>query len=356
MTYRYRAHGLDVVSDVELSLPPGGTTSAAKPGATKPGATEPDLVLRRGPRRPVCPDPPDGTPVATLTDPDGALRYGIARSDDGVVLRYPGLCEFVGDHGFGDVTAHLHPDVDDGYLPVLASGMALALHLILRGRVVLHASAVWDGEAAIAFVGASGMGKSTLATALCRDGCALLADDVLRVERHEAGGMRVYPGSVETRLRPGAHRLADGGSTRHTADGRLAVRLDGVAGEVPGGAHGAVPGGANGGTDGGVPGGLPTSPTPLALCVVPRPDRSAAELLVERLAPSRALLLLSRFPRVLGWREPDALATTFHGLADLVEQVPVVTATIPWGAPLNGVLPALRDAMGTGTVATPAHR
>lgn len=309
MTYSYHAHGLDVRSDVELPLPPGS-------------GIEPDLVLRRGRRRPVPAELPDGTPVATLTDADGALCYGIARSGTGVVLRYPGLCEFTGDHEFAEVTAHQHPGVDEGYLPVLASGMVLTLHLLLRGQLVLHASAVRDGDAAIAFVGASGMGKSTLATALCREGCTLLADDVLRVERHESG-MRVYPGSVETRLRPGAHRLADGASTRHTADGRLAMRF----GDVPGG------------------------PVPLSLCVVPRPSRSVTELVVERLALARALLLLSRFPRVLGWCEQGSLATSFHGLADLVERVPVVTATIPWDAPFDGVLPALRDA-----VAAPAQR
>ncbi|GAA5114942.1 hypothetical protein [Haloechinothrix salitolerans] len=340
MTYQYRAHGLDVVSEIELPLPPGDTTSIGTRSAA-----EPDLVLRRGPGRPVRPEPPDGTLVATLTDADGALRYGIARAGAGVVLRYPGLCEFVGDQDFGEVTAYPHPNVDDGYLPVLATGMMLALHLILRGELVLHASAVRDGDAAIAFVGASGMGKSTLATALCRDGCSLLADDVLRVERHEAAGrheaavrreaagMRVYPGSAETRLRPGAELLANGARTRRTADGRLAVRLDRAVGAVPGR----------------VSGGVPASPVPLALCVVPRPDRGATELAVERLAPARALLLLSRFPRVLGWREPDALATTFHGLADLVERVPVVLATIPWGDALDGVLPALRDTMAATT-------
>lgn len=302
MTHRYRAHGLDVVSDVELPLPPGS-------------AAEPNLVLRRGERRPVRPEPPAGTPVATLTDAEGALRYGIARSVTGVVLRYPGLCEFTGDAEFAEVTAHPHPGVDDGYLPVLAAGMVVAVHLLLRGHVVLHASAVRVDDVAIAFAGASGMGKSTLATALCRDGCALLTDDVLRVERHGPSGMRVYPGSVETRLRADAHRLADGAATRPTADGRLAMRFAA----------------------------MPDDLVPLGACVVPRPSRSATEVSMEPLAPAQALLLLSRFPRVLGWCEPASLATTFHGLADLVERVPVVVATIPWGARFDGVLPALRD-------------
>lgn len=314
MTFRYRAHGLDVVSDIELPLPPGG-------------AADPDLVLRRGQRRSIHPTPPDGTPVATLTDADGTLRYGIARSATGVVLRYPGLCEFVGDQEFGEVTAHPHPGVADGYLPVLASGMVLALHLLLRGHLVLHASAVFDGEAAIAFVGASGMGKSTLATALCRDGCTLLADDVLRVE-HDSSGMRTHPGSVETRLRPSAHRLADGVATRPTADGRLAVSFAEVTGD----------------------------PVPLGLCVVPRPSRSVTEVSVERLAPAQGLLMLSRFPRVLGWCDSASMATTFQGLAELVERVPVVVATIPWGMRFDGVLPALRDVVATPVESAPVQR
>ena len=56
---------------------------------------------------------------------------------------------------------------------------AMARHL--SGGLSFHASAVVHGGRAIAFVGASGQGKSTLASALClRANGRLLADDITR--------------------------------------------------------------------------------------------------------------------------------------------------------------------------------
>jgi len=140
---------------------------------------------------------------------------------------------------------------------------------------VLHASAVQLDGHAVAIVGASGMGKSTLAAALCRNGCGLVADDVLRIDRNGTAGMQVHPGSIESRLRMTARDLADtapSDAVRPTADGRLAlrprIRADG--------------------------------PLPLAACVVPWCSREATEVTVNRLPPALAHLRMSQFPRVAG--------------------------------------------------------
>ena len=53
---------------------------------------------------------------------------------------------------------------------------------VLRGLEVLHASAVVLERGAIAFLGHSGSGKTSLALALCRGGAGFLTDDVLSVE------------------------------------------------------------------------------------------------------------------------------------------------------------------------------
>jgi hypothetical protein len=293
--HRYRAHGLAIRSEVELPLPPVAFTHGPA-----------DLVLRRGPDRPVPGEDPPGRRLAGLRAPDGRQFYALGRDGDRTVLRYPGLCDFVGDRDLAEVSCHLHPGVDPGLLAVLAGGTLLAVHLTLRHQLVLHASAVRAGEHAVAFVGGSGMGKSTLAAALCGHGCALVADDVLRVDADPAA-VRVHPGSVESRLRRSAAALVGPGAARTTADGRLALR----------------------------PAARADGPVPLGACVVPRPSREVTAVSVHRLPPARALLRLAQFPRVAGWVEPAWMDRAFQGLADLAERVPVFEATVPWGPPFH---------------------
>lgn len=311
----YRAHGLRIASDVELPLP------AAEAG-------EADFTLRRGPDRPVPDGEPTGQRLAQLEAKDGRVFYTLSRSEDGATMRYPNLCEFVGDAAFTDVTAYLHPGVDPGLLGVLAGGTLLAVHLTLNRYLVLHASAVQLNGHAVAFVGASGMGKSTLAAAMCSLGCGLVADDVLRVDV-TADGVLVHPGSTETRLRQSARELADDAephAVRPTADGRLALRPETLV-------DGALP---------------------LAACVVPSPSRRATEVSVRRVAPARALIGLMQFPRVAGISDPAGLDQAFQGLAALVERVPVLHATVPWGPPFKPeVLTGLLDALSQPAAAQP---
>ena len=292
----YHAYGLHIASDVELPLPTG--TGVA------------DLVLRLGEAREIPQERPRGDRLAEIGRPDHTIFYTLARGEQ-TVFRYPGLCDFVGDRQFSRITAHLDPSADRGLLPVLISGAVLAVHLVLNGHLVLHASAVTTGDRAVAFVGSSGMGKSTLAAALCGIGCGLVSDDLLRVD----DGV-VFPGATENRLRENARDLAAHGY--ETADGRLASR----------------------------PGALVRGPVPLAACVVPRPDRDVTEVAARRLGAAEALLRLSRYPRVLGWQDPESMRAAFQSLGDLVERVPVYEAAIPWGPPFaEGVLEGLLAAV-----------
>lgn len=309
MTFTYHAYGLLIASDVALPLPPIAP------------AGSPDLVLHRGEDRPVPHERPRGERLAEVGRPNHTVFYTVARDDKQTILRYPGLCDFVGDVRFERIAVHLHPGADEDLLPVLIAGALLAMHLMLRGELVLHASAVQAGGRAVAFVGRSGMGKSTLAAALCEQGCGLVSDDLLRVDRAAGGALLVHPGGTESRLRPAAHALAATAAqdaVYETADGRLALR----------------------------PRELVTGPLLLAACVVPRPSRDVTEVATRRLRPLEALLLLSSYPRVLGWHDPATMATSFQALGDLVERVPVFEAAIPWGLPFApGVLDTLLTAV-----------
>ena len=62
-------------------------------------------------------------------------------------------------------------------------GQVLPFAAAVNGLEVMHASAVSVDGLAIALLGPSGMGKTSLALALCRRGAGFLADDVLALER-----------------------------------------------------------------------------------------------------------------------------------------------------------------------------
>jgi hypothetical protein len=69
----------------------------------------------------------------------------------------------------------------------------LPLAAVLRGFELLHASAVCLNDAAAAFAGPSGAGKTTLMSRLVARGAGFLTDDALALERG-ADGAIAYPG------------------------------------------------------------------------------------------------------------------------------------------------------------------
>lgn len=77
----------------------------------------------------------------------------------------------------------------------LLIAQALPFAAVLRGLEVLHASAVVASGGAVAFLGPSGAGKTSLALAMCRRGARFLADDVLAVELGEEM-LVVHPGTA----------------------------------------------------------------------------------------------------------------------------------------------------------------
>lgn len=92
----------------------------------------------------------------------------------------------------------VEPDVLRGWL----TGVFMSVLLRQRGHLVLHASAVAREGQAIAFLGQSGWGKSTLAEYFYQRGYELLTDDVLALDVSEArAGVAVLPGHRFIRLR-----------------------------------------------------------------------------------------------------------------------------------------------------------
>jgi hypothetical protein len=254
-------------------------------------------------------------PGRVLLDLRGSRRYYAATAvDEGFRLRFFGSCDVDLDPILTRATVHPMPGADPDLLSVLVSGTLLAFVLTMRGEAVLHASAVQVGAAALAFVGASGMGKSTMATLLCADGARLVTDDVLRLDPTSSPPTCAL-GATELRLRKGADHLSD----------RFAEQLGSAPGlRTTGDARQALAAAP-----------ATTENLPLAALVVPLPDHSPERRTTEitRLSPTEAMVLLAQFPRLLGWQDASVRRASFHQLADVVDRVPVHTAALPWGPP-----------------------
>lgn len=174
--YAYQAYGLIIYSALELP--------ELSPAAG--GAGTADLTI--GPGRAGA---PDGKAGARFAVGDAGEIYISAREAGQFVVRAGREIVFERAAGASDDVLRLY---------LLGPVLALALHQ--RGWLMLHASAVAVGEQAVAFLGGSGWGKSTMAGALHQRGHAVVADDFVAVTAEAAP--RVYPGFPQLKLWPEA--------------------------------------------------------------------------------------------------------------------------------------------------------
>jgi hypothetical protein len=92
-------------------------------------------------------------------------------------------------------------DVPDEVVFTYLLGQVLSFCLLARGVEPLHAASVLVNGAAIAFLGDSGYGKSTLAATLLERGHRLVTDDVL-VVRFDGNRAMAYPSLPRIKLNP----------------------------------------------------------------------------------------------------------------------------------------------------------
>jgi hypothetical protein len=289
--------------------------------ATAEGAADLEIVIGSGMRR--AAERPDGTLLAGDALSENEWYSFVRQPSGSYVLRYASICDFLVEPDLNHVVVHIVDGADPEMVSVFAAGALPAFVLILRGAPVLHASAVDVGGEVLAFVGQSGMGKSTMAALTCAAGGQIVTDDVLRLEMD--GHPRCYLGAAELRLRRDpaglTDRFAHRPESRRTADGREAMKLTQTPSEL----------------------------LPLGAIVIPFPDRAATELSVCRLDPLRAVLGLASFPRFVGWEDPTTQAEQFQHLGEVCDRVPVFTAHLPWGPPFpTNLSGSLLGAVGVG--------
>ncbi|MET0248063.1 MAG: hypothetical protein ABW182_15030 [Sphingomonas sp.] len=122
------------------------------------------------------------------------------------------IAEFaIREDGAQVVVETAHPDAAE--VANLIEGPILGRAMRLAGCTCLHATALSQGDRAIALMGASGVGKSSLAWALVRQGCRLVTDDMVALAR-DGDAMMVQPGRARLRLWPdSAERLGLSGDS-----------------------------------------------------------------------------------------------------------------------------------------------
>jgi hypothetical protein len=139
-----------------------------------------------------------GKPSEPAADPDRIYTFLPGGS---IYICWPGVFECLISPDGSRVEGRVLEDVPPESIHSHVLGQLLSFALLKRGVEVLHGTAVVvDGEA-VAFLGDSGFGKSTLGAAFVRTGYQLLTDDLLVVrERRER--FHVFPGPPRIKLFP----------------------------------------------------------------------------------------------------------------------------------------------------------
>jgi len=130
---------------------------------------------------------------------DTWLSFGKWEGD--YLLRFPELADFLVSEDGNSVRCFPEPDIPLDTIRHLLIDQVIPLLLSQLGKHVLHAGAVVLAEGAVAFLGKTGLGKSTLTASFCDRGFRLLTDDCLELKR-QGEQLIAIPGYRGVRLWP----------------------------------------------------------------------------------------------------------------------------------------------------------
>jgi hypothetical protein len=185
-------------------------TRPSSPSRAEGGAAT--IRLRR--EKPRAQAPVAAREIQQWTFPGGEAWARFHRTRSGYLVRFPGWADFAISADGARVASRPVPGVSAGTIEHIFRNQVVPLALSRAGHLVIHASAVEIGGSALAFVGESGRGKSTLAAAFAAGGGAFIADDGLLLERR-GEALWAVPGPDSLRLWPDSCRAL---LPRHRAD------------------------------------------------------------------------------------------------------------------------------------------
>ncbi|WP_447972602.1 hypothetical protein [Nitrospira sp. Kam-Ns4a] len=262
----------------------------------------------------------------TWTLPSGKPWLSTARVPAGYLLRFHGWADFTVDPAGRSIVCHPGADVPAETLRHLLLDQVLPLVLTLHKRQTLHATAVLTSRGACAFLGAAGVGKSTLAASFLTAGYPVLSDDCLVLDESQGRflALPAYPGLRlwDDSLEAVCGGREDSSSVAHYSSKRRLVL--------------GVPSSA-----------FPAEPQPLAgLYVLVRPDKASGHTTaaprIERLRGREAFMDLLSSSYRLAVSDRAALAWEFDFLDRLAAAVPVSRLHLP---DCFSALPEAREAV-----------
>ena len=116
-------------------------------------------------------------------DEQGGVIVACLRYEERYLLRFPDLADFCIQPDERKIIAYPVANLAENTLAHLLMDQVIPRVLGHEGRVITHASAVVTPNGhAIAFLGDSGRGKSTLASSFYQSGYGLVTDDTLLLE------------------------------------------------------------------------------------------------------------------------------------------------------------------------------
>jgi len=306
--WRGQAFGLEVEAPASVPLVPSTPPGRSLRRTALELMSAPELERRWRPRA--------ATTVLERRFPDGRLIMSVERVPE---LGYRVYAPRAGRHLVAADGRHVLsalPKATPWRWQRLLFAQVLPLAATLQGLELLHASAVVLGGRTLAFVAASGVGKTSVAAHLVAGGASLLTDDVLAVEQ-SADGIVAHPGAPILAV---AAQELDGMSAR----GRR--RLGTVVGQ--------------------------SDKTIVQVDILERPSRldavfflgrspSMRGVLVERVHPSPVRLLSNSFNSYVGSEPRVVNQLAVH--AHLAQAVPLFEVVIPPARPASEVAAAVAE-------------
>jgi hypothetical protein len=226
--------------------------------------------------------------------PDGTRWTVFYRTGTGYLLRFPALADFELSADGRSVHCWPAPGISEHTVQHLYLNQVLPLALSKQGQLVFHASAVEIGGVAVAFMGESGKGKSTLAAGFATGGFRFLTDDGLMIEAC-GSGYQVMPSHPSIRLWQDSEAALIAPDTPTAPALEFTSKSRFLAGAT-----------------------IPFCDTPRSLRrVYFLGDGSASAITFQRIKPAEALIELVKHSFLLDIEEREMLAAHFDELSGL---------------------------------------
>jgi hypothetical protein len=176
MKYRYRIHGLNVVSELMLPELAEHHEAGVAPEVSIKVSALPEFTDARE------------TEVGFAKLVNAGILFTI--EDAGRILVCDGR----------EILIDIQPNSDPALIRMFLFGSVMGMICAQRKMLALHASSVVFRDRVVAFAGESGAGKSTLAAHCLKLGARLMSDDLLVVSARPGPEVVAFPGMPSVKL------------------------------------------------------------------------------------------------------------------------------------------------------------